>query len=236
METDSGRLGVGIFRRRLGRILCTQFFRSVSACFGKRCRSFRFGDRWMDQRTMRLLNTLGVRFDLTSNQDRAAFRYCRYGRAFSATDPIIRTSRANRTSFVRRLSRARTLATKMRLTEIPISTAADKNSDTGTLYLANEGVSLRPHRPAARRRKDPAHRVSGPNRHRDPAERTAKPGNNPGTPFANPQRDRLRLQRRPGCEAPRPRRPCGNGPGTALPSLGNEGWRERRDSNPRPPA
>jgi peptidoglycan/xylan/chitin deacetylase (PgdA/CDA1 family) len=33
--------------------------------FGRSCRSFRFGDRWMNNETMALLESLGIKFDLT---------------------------------------------------------------------------------------------------------------------------------------------------------------------------
>ena len=41
-------------------------FRAYKESFGRPCRSFRFGDRWMNNETMHLLESLGVEFDLTA--------------------------------------------------------------------------------------------------------------------------------------------------------------------------
>ena len=40
-------------------------FRAYEVAFGRRCRSFRFGDHWMNNETMHLLESLGVQYDLT---------------------------------------------------------------------------------------------------------------------------------------------------------------------------
>lgn len=40
-------------------------FEAFQRALGRPCRSFRFGDRWMNDETMRLLEELGARFDLT---------------------------------------------------------------------------------------------------------------------------------------------------------------------------
>jgi peptidoglycan/xylan/chitin deacetylase (PgdA/CDA1 family) len=40
-------------------------FEAYRRAFGRSCRSFRFGDHWMNDHTMRLLGSLGVQFDLT---------------------------------------------------------------------------------------------------------------------------------------------------------------------------
>lgn len=40
-------------------------FAAYRTAFGRPCRSFRFGDRWMNNATMGVLESLGVRFDLT---------------------------------------------------------------------------------------------------------------------------------------------------------------------------
>lgn len=42
-----------------------QSLRCFEQQFGKPCRSFRFGDRWLNNETVALLETLGVEFDLT---------------------------------------------------------------------------------------------------------------------------------------------------------------------------
>jgi hypothetical protein len=40
-------------------------FEAYRGAFGRPCLSFRFGDRWMNDETMNLLESLGVKFDLT---------------------------------------------------------------------------------------------------------------------------------------------------------------------------
>jgi hypothetical protein len=40
-------------------------FEAYQKAFGRPCRSFRFGDHWMDDEMMELLESLGVQFDLT---------------------------------------------------------------------------------------------------------------------------------------------------------------------------
>lgn len=40
-------------------------FRAFEEAFGRRCDSFRFGDGWMNEETLRLVEALGARFDLT---------------------------------------------------------------------------------------------------------------------------------------------------------------------------
>ncbi|MEP7273489.1 MAG: hypothetical protein ABI882_18475 [Acidobacteriota bacterium] len=40
-------------------------FTTYRSAFGRECQSFRFGDRWMSNQTMEVLERLGVRFDLT---------------------------------------------------------------------------------------------------------------------------------------------------------------------------
>jgi hypothetical protein len=40
-------------------------FETYAACFGRPCRAFRFGDRWMNGRTLRLVEDLGAHADLT---------------------------------------------------------------------------------------------------------------------------------------------------------------------------
>ncbi len=40
-------------------------FTAYEEALGRRCRSFRFGDRWMNNETMQLLESLGTQFDLT---------------------------------------------------------------------------------------------------------------------------------------------------------------------------
>jgi hypothetical protein len=47
-------------------------FEAYRTAFGRQCRSFRFGDRWMNDETMALLETLGVKFDLTVEPGKAA--------------------------------------------------------------------------------------------------------------------------------------------------------------------
>ncbi len=42
-----------------------QSFYEFERCFKRPCRSFRFGDRWMNNRTVELIECLGARFDLT---------------------------------------------------------------------------------------------------------------------------------------------------------------------------
>lgn len=42
-----------------------QNFKAFEQAFGRRCVSFRFGDRWMNNETMTHLELLGVKFDLT---------------------------------------------------------------------------------------------------------------------------------------------------------------------------
>ena len=111
--------------------------------FGTRCRSFRFGDRWMDQRTMRLLSSLGVRFDLTLEPEQIGFPIP------ADMDELFLGDRPDYTGVPRQPYRpsskdyrvAGGWLRRMRLTEIPISTAADKNADIGTLYLANDGAA-----------------------------------------------------------------------------------------------
>lgn len=43
----------------------TQSFEQFTSTFSKPCRSFRFGDRWLNNRTIDLIERLGARFDLT---------------------------------------------------------------------------------------------------------------------------------------------------------------------------
>ena len=40
-------------------------FRAFEQAFGRRCAAFRFGDRWMNDETLRLVEELGAAFDLT---------------------------------------------------------------------------------------------------------------------------------------------------------------------------
>jgi hypothetical protein len=42
-----------------------QSFEHYPRCFNRPCRSFRFGDRWLNQQTAELIERLGARFDLT---------------------------------------------------------------------------------------------------------------------------------------------------------------------------
>lgn len=46
-------------------------FRAFEEAFGRRCASFRFGDRWMNDATLRLVEELGAAFDLTLEPGRA---------------------------------------------------------------------------------------------------------------------------------------------------------------------
>lgn len=47
-------------------------FEAYRGAFGRRCLSFRFGDRWMNNETMALLESLGVKFDLTAEPGKTA--------------------------------------------------------------------------------------------------------------------------------------------------------------------
>lgn len=47
-------------------------FQAYQSIFGRCCRSFRFGDHFMNTKTMNLLESLGVRFDLTVEPGRKA--------------------------------------------------------------------------------------------------------------------------------------------------------------------
>jgi hypothetical protein len=47
-------------------------FEAYRAAFGRHCLSFRFGDRWMNDETMALLESLGVQFDLTVEPGKTA--------------------------------------------------------------------------------------------------------------------------------------------------------------------
>jgi hypothetical protein len=49
-------------------------FEAFQRAMGRPCRSFRFGDHWMNNETMRLLEELGARFDLTLEPGRKAPR------------------------------------------------------------------------------------------------------------------------------------------------------------------
>lgn len=49
-------------------------FEAFQRALGRPCRSFRFGDHWMNDETMRLLEELGARFDLTVEPGRKAAR------------------------------------------------------------------------------------------------------------------------------------------------------------------
>jgi len=112
-------------------------FDAYQRCFGQRCRSFRFGDRWMNQRTMLLLNALGVHFDLTLEPGQTGFPISPY------LEPMFLGERPDYTAVPRQPYRPSSgdyrergrWPRRMRLTEIPISTT-DQASDTGTLYLA----------------------------------------------------------------------------------------------------
>jgi hypothetical protein len=49
-------------------------FEAYRSAFGRHCLSFRFGDRWMNNETMALLESLGVKFDLTVEPGKTARR------------------------------------------------------------------------------------------------------------------------------------------------------------------
>lgn len=114
-------------------------FDAYRQCFGKRCRSFRFGDRWMDQRTMLLLDSLGVRFDLTLEPGQTGFPISSY------MEPIFLGERPDYTAVPRQPYRPSShdyrepgrWLRRMRLTEIPVSTV-DETSEIRTLYLASD--------------------------------------------------------------------------------------------------
>jgi hypothetical protein len=47
-------------------------FEAFQESFGRACDSFRFGDRWMNDETLKLIESLGTRFDLTLEPGRTA--------------------------------------------------------------------------------------------------------------------------------------------------------------------
>ena len=49
-------------------------FKAYRSAFGRQCLSLRFGDRWMNNETMALLESLGVKFDLTVEPGKKARR------------------------------------------------------------------------------------------------------------------------------------------------------------------
>ncbi|MEA2880353.1 MAG: hypothetical protein QOF14_5549 [Hyphomicrobiales bacterium] len=118
-------------------------FNAYRRAFGTRCRSFRFGDRWMDQRTMRLLNALGACFDLTTEPGQSGFPIP------ADMDALFLGGRPDYTDAPRHPYRPSTQdyrvagrwLRRMRIMEIPISTAAEKDAGIGTLYLANDGAT-----------------------------------------------------------------------------------------------
>jgi peptidoglycan/xylan/chitin deacetylase (PgdA/CDA1 family) len=63
---ESGRMWISEFADQswIGRCL-DQTSKAFEQAFGRRCVSFRFGDRWMNNETMTHLESLGVKFDLT---------------------------------------------------------------------------------------------------------------------------------------------------------------------------
>jgi len=118
-------------------------FAAYQDCFGMPCRSFRFGDRWMDHATMRLIDSLDVRFDLTLEPEQKGFPIpADMDHHFLGERPdytvVPRVPYRPRRDDYRVAGRAPDL---MGITEIPISTAA-AGTGIGTLYLANDSASI----------------------------------------------------------------------------------------------
>jgi hypothetical protein len=126
-------------------------FKAYRRCFGRACRSFRFGDRWMDHRTMRLLDRLRVRFDLTLEPGQAGFPVS------PDIDTLMQGERPDYQAVPRHPYRPSSddyrtpgrWLRRLRLTEIPISTAPKNGaggdgdgSRLGTLYLAEDGAAV----------------------------------------------------------------------------------------------
>ncbi|HXV19198.1 MAG TPA: hypothetical protein VD883_03885, partial [Candidatus Omnitrophota bacterium] len=62
-------------------------FESYEKTFGKKCEAFRFGDRWMSNETMALLESLGVRCDLTPEPGFESIPTARGKRPFTGALP-----------------------------------------------------------------------------------------------------------------------------------------------------
>ncbi|MCM2316246.1 MAG: hypothetical protein NDJ92_13950 [Thermoanaerobaculia bacterium] len=58
--------------------------------FGRPCRSFRFGDHWMNESTIQLLEDLGIRYDLTLEPGQTGSPYARTKEKFSGWMPDYR--------------------------------------------------------------------------------------------------------------------------------------------------
>lgn len=121
-------------------------FEAYERCFGKACRSFRFGDRWMDQQTMLLLESLKVRFDLTLEPGQTGFPVPAYmeelmqGGCVDYRDVPRRPYHPSSSDYRKPGRWPRSL----RLKEIPMSTAPAESAlaSMGTLYLAADGASV----------------------------------------------------------------------------------------------
>lgn len=121
-------------------------FEAYERCFGKACRSFRFGDRWMDQQTMQLLESLEVRFDLTLEPGQVGFPVPACVEQRMQGEPpdyraVPRRPYHPSSSDYRKPGR---WPRWLRLKEIPMSTAPAESADNsmGTLYLAQDGASV----------------------------------------------------------------------------------------------
>jgi hypothetical protein len=62
-------------------------FEAFEKAFGRPCRSFRFGDHWMNNETMDLLETMGVEFDLTIEPGRDTDPQLRKGELHTGSFP-----------------------------------------------------------------------------------------------------------------------------------------------------
>lgn len=65
-------------------------FRAFEGAFGRPCASFRFGDRWMNDETLRLVEELGAAFDLTLEPGRVGAAEVPPGEHFSGSFPDYR--------------------------------------------------------------------------------------------------------------------------------------------------
>jgi hypothetical protein len=110
-------------------------FEAYQRIFEKSCRSFRFGDRWMDHRTMRLLADLGIYYDLTLEPEQKGFP------VYPEIQHLFIGERPDFTGVPRQVYQPSLIDYRrpgwwgMGLTEFPISTAPE-----GTLYLSSDAT------------------------------------------------------------------------------------------------
>lgn len=97
-------------------------FEAFQDAFGRPCRSFRFGDRWMNNETMDLMESMGVDFDLTIEPGRGARPSVRPGELHTGSFPDYTTAPSWPYKPCRHDFRKHSGGAKRGLWEIPLST------------------------------------------------------------------------------------------------------------------